>query len=93
MIDIEYIKHLQADGNYSKIYWNYGSLLAATLNGIRENLLPKEYFFRISRSHIINTNYLTAVDKKHKKSRLTSNRTAIELDISGDGMKALEEFL
>jgi two-component system LytT family response regulator len=94
LVDPENILYIQADGNYSYIYCTMGHKMTTTQNlGSIENLLPEDNFFKISRSHIINTNYLTTVDRKHKICRLSVNGVGHELPIAKDKIKELEEFL
>jgi len=59
VLEIEGIIRLEADGCYTKIIIQDGSktLVSRTLKDF-ENSLPKEKFFRIHRSHLINLKYI-----------------------------------
>lgn len=65
MIDANDIIYCKADSNYSVLKLNNGKSQTVSLNlGKVEELLPENGFCRISRSTIINLNYLTEVDRK-----------------------------
>ena len=71
LIDLQELVYCQADGNYTRIYLDKGKEEVITLNlgGFTERLDPKKYF-RISRSSIINLDYLERVDNKSGTCRL-----------------------
>lgn len=57
--EINDIIHLEANSNYTQIYFNNQSKILAskTLKDFEE-LLPEEKFFRVHHSHLINLNYI-----------------------------------
>ena len=59
--DISDIVHLEANRNYTNIFFNNKTKIIAskTLKEF-EDLLPGDTFFRIHHSHLINLNYITA---------------------------------
>lgn len=57
--DISHIIHLEAQSNYTVIYFtDYPKLIASRTLKDFEELLPAETFFRPHHSHIINLNYI-----------------------------------
>ncbi len=57
--DISHIIHLEAQSNYTAIYFtDYPKLIASRTLKDFEDLLPPEIFFRPHHSHIINLNYI-----------------------------------
>jgi len=57
--DINEVVHLEANSNYTTIYFNGKTKMVAskTLKEFEE-LLPEEFFFRTHHSHIINLHYI-----------------------------------
>lgn len=66
IVDIQEIVRCEADKNYTHFYMNDGSKLTIckTLNHC-ENLLPKSFFLRTHKSHLVNLNYIRSVIKKN----------------------------
>lgn len=57
--DISHIVHLEAQSNYTAIYFtDYPKLIASRTLKDFEDLLPGDIFFRPHHSHIINLNYI-----------------------------------
>ncbi|MBC7851064.1 MAG: response regulator [Chitinophagaceae bacterium] len=57
--DISHIVHLEAQSNYTAIYFtDYPKLIASRTLKDFEDLLPPEIFFRPHHSHIINLNFI-----------------------------------
>lgn len=57
--DISHIVHLEAQSNYTAIYFtDYPKLIASRTLKDFEDLLPPDVFFRPHHSHIINLNYI-----------------------------------
>lgn len=91
MIDPEEIFYCKADSNYTILELESGKNFTVSMNlGKVEEFLPERYFFRISRSIIINIHYLTIVDRKNMTCELV-NETRHVLSISRKYIKALEE--
>lgn len=89
-INPEDIVCCEADGNYSHLHLSNGrkELVTRQLGQI-ESILPDNTFFKISRSVIINTNFLSSVNKKSKKVILLNGIQEIELAISKERLKVL----
>lgn len=94
LIRPEDILYLEADGRYTNIYCVMGKSTLSTLNLKKlENLLQKyPYFFKISRSVIINTTYLSEFNRTNKKCILFSDSRIYTLKISRDRLMDFERF-
>jgi DNA-binding LytR/AlgR family response regulator len=72
------ILYCKADGNYTTICTGTKQLLCSMNLGKVEELLPGVGFIRIGRSHIINFEYITLIDRKECQVTLVKdNETAI----------------
>jgi two-component system, LytTR family, response regulator len=90
-IDIIYI---QADWNYSELFFGQEKSELATMNiGSLEESLPKSDFFRISRSLIINVTYLTKVSRKKREATLIKDGLEYKFPIPLLNIRKLERFL
>lgn len=87
------ILYCMAEGNYTLLCSITSKDEIITNNiGLLETILPLKMFFRISRSHIINVNYLMSVNRKTKTCIIKSDKHQKELQISGDKIKDLENL-
>jgi two-component system LytT family response regulator len=94
LISTEEIVYIQADWNYSEIFFGNGKSELATMNiGSLESNLLQNGFFRISRSIIINVNYLTKVNRKKRMATLVSNGQEFTFPIPLLNIRKLERFL
>ena len=82
-IDPDEIIYLQADGRYTDVYLTNGKhhKITTTLGKMNETILS-DRFKRISRSVIINTQYLFKLDHKRKTCHLHVNERKLELTFS-----------
>ncbi len=66
IVDINDITRCDSDNNYTIFYLanNQKIIISKTLKEF-ENLLPEDTFIRIHRSHIININYITKINKRN----------------------------
>jgi two-component system LytT family response regulator len=72
------ILYCKADGNYTTICTGAKQLLCSMNLGKMEELLPGVGFIRIGRSHIINFEYITMIDRKECQVTLVrENETAV----------------
>lgn len=77
------IIYCRADGNYSDLYLTGNGKQTVTMNiGRLEEELPKARFAKISRSMIINRQYLTEINRRDRMCKLKVNDESISLDIS-----------
>ncbi len=95
LIKPEDILYLEADGNYTVIYCALGKSTVSTLNlkKLEDILQEYPYFLRISRSILINTNYLSSFNRKNKKCMLFANSKSYELKVSRERLKDFERLL
>ena len=86
--DIVYCK---ADGNYSHIQMSSGKveIIAQNLGNI-ECLLGNHFFFRLSRSYLVNLNYLSSVNRKTGYCIMEYSDNEIQLRTPGHRLKQLE---
>ena len=90
LINPDEVIHCVAAGNYTDVYMVNNRMETITCNlGSFKDQLPAENFFRISRSGMINLNFLTRVDYKAGTCRLRSDPD-IELNVSRNRRKALD---
>ena len=95
LIKPEDILYLEADHNYTNIYCSLGKSTVSTLNlkKLEDMLQEYHYFLRISRSTIINTNYLSTFDRKNKKCLLFSDSKIYTLKISREKLKDFDSLV
>jgi len=90
MIDPDEILYCQADSNYTVLELKSGRKLTISMNlGKVEEMLP-EVFVRISRSVIINLQYLTQVDRKSLSCTLMHSTPTV-LKVSRNYLRMLED--
>lgn len=86
------IIYCRADGNYSDLYLTGRDKQTVTLSiGRLEDLLPAPRFMKISRSLIINRQYLAEVNRKEKVCKLEVNDECLELNVSAKYIQKLIE--
>ena len=91
LINPEEIIHCMASGNYTEVHLVNQRVETITCNlGSFMEQLPGNIFFRISRSGMINLNYLTRVDYKSGTCRLKGSPD-IELKVARNRRQELDE--
>lgn len=86
------IIYLEASRNYCEIYLTSGRMELVTVNMFQvNNMLPENRFHRISRSHIINLEFLQKVERKRKACYLLADGKSITLPIPPGNLKELEQ--
>jgi len=81
----------KADGNYTHIQLSSGSSEITTQNlGAIEDLLKDGAFFRVSRSYLVNLNYLARVDRKNSLCILEYQKESVSVKIPSQKIKMLE---
>jgi two-component system LytT family response regulator len=94
MIDPDEIVYVNADWNYAEIFISNGKSEMVTINlGSLEELLPVHNFFRISRSVIINTSFLTKVSRTKRLAYLQKAGMEYTFNIPLLNIRKLEKFL
>lgn len=85
------ILYLETESSYSRLVYETDKAETVCLNlGLIEEALPSKTFFRISRSHIINLDYLESVSRKTNTVTISCNSFSKTLKISGDRIKLLD---
>ena len=94
IIDSSEITYCLADRNYSEIYLSDGrkEVITSNLKKLFKSL-PKDNFFRASRSLIINLNYITKVERTNHKVILKCQNEFFEFDLPSKQIQALEDSL
>jgi len=94
MIHRSNILYITADCNYTELHLKNCDVEALSLNiGEIEKTLPFPHFFRISRSAIINLEYLARVNTKDKYCLLDCSGEMVKLSISAKRLKLLDNFI
>jgi DNA-binding LytR/AlgR family response regulator len=84
----------QADVNYTDIHLSLDRKEVVTINiGKVEELLKQSNFFRISRSHLINTDYLVKADRKTKTCELYKDGETFSIPASPKQIRELEQLI
>jgi two-component system LytT family response regulator len=87
------IVYCQADVNYTDIHLSRDRKEVVTINiGKVEESLPSN-FFRISRSHLINTEYLVKADRKTKCCELYKDGEKFTIPASPKQIRELEQLI
>ena len=85
------ILYLEAESSYTRMVYETDKDETVSVNlGIIEEALPSKTFFRISRCHIINLDYLESVSRKTNTVTITSNSFSKTLKISAYRLKLLD---
>ncbi|MEA1876948.1 MAG: LytTR family DNA-binding domain-containing protein [Bacteroidota bacterium] len=93
VVEIEQVVYIKADGNYSEMHMRNGSRKLITSNLARiEALLDSKVFCRIGRSLIVNTDYLTQVNRRKGLCILKTGDTDVALPISRKWIRKLGEM-
>jgi two-component system LytT family response regulator len=93
IVELEDIVFVKADGNYSELHMRDGSFKLITSNMAKiESLLDMKIFCRIGRSIIINTDFLTQVDRRKGTCILTTGQSELTLPISKKRIKELADM-
>lgn len=83
---------VEASGNYSVIHLSGNKKETVTmLIGKLQELLSEDVFFRISRSYIINLNYLKKINTRQRQCVLAAGGNEIKCEISSDRIHDLME--
>ena len=91
LIDPRDVVHCMASGNYTDVHLVNNRVETVTCNlGAFADQLPGRSFFRISRSGIINLNYLSRVDNKAGTCRMSADAD-IDLKVARNRRNELDE--
>jgi len=93
LIKPEDIIYLEADNAYTLIHTSDNRIHHVSLNiGRVEELLANNQFIRISRSGIVNSNFITEVSKKKSMCQLRWNGSSHDMNISHSGIERIEKI-
>ena len=91
LLDAKDVLYCEADRNYSKLYLTNGKQEVVSMNlGSLEEKLPTSTFKRISKSYIINIDYLHKADRKKKICQLILEGKEYILPASRDRLLELD---
>lgn len=94
LISINDIVYCEADGNYTSITSVNSDMATTSLNlGRIEKEISDHKFFRVNRSVLVNTDFLTSLNKGEKKCILKNSNKEYIFHISAKRIKALEYLL
>lgn len=90
----EDIMYVQADGNYSTLFLVDGRNEMACQNLLCiEKKLSDFNFIRLSRSYLLNMEYVSAIDRKKKICVLQAGSTTISIPIPSERMREISKIL
>lgn len=85
------VMYFEAESSYTRLVYEPDKDEMICLNiGAIEEVLPTKTFFRISRSQIINLDYLESVSRKTNTCTISRNNVSVTLKISADRIKLLD---
>lgn len=88
------IVYCEADVNYTEIHFGRSRTEVVTINiGKVEEMLDKSKFFRISRSHLINLDFLTKADRRSKTCELYKNNQKFVIPAPPKQIRMLEKLI
>lgn len=91
LVDPADIIYVQAEGNYSLfVFSQLRKELVTVQIGLINEILPMSKFIRVSRSGLINKDYLCKVDRKSKQCELFKNGETHFVHVSRDHISNLE---
>jgi two-component system, LytTR family, response regulator len=81
-VKLEDVRLFESEGNYVRVYFdNFRPLILRSLNSLETRLNEKE-FFRASRKHIINLNYIASVEQWFNSGLNVKLKDGKEIEIS-----------
>ena len=94
LVNTDDIIYIEAESNYAHIHLVLGREFVVTQTMKNLNMILKEYapFLQISRSMVINTDYLVNLDRVRRKCRLIAGSDIYELKVSRDRLKEFDKM-
>lgn len=89
-INPAHILYCKAEGNYTAVFTGKKQFLCSMNLGKIEELLPKSGFGRVGRSHIINFEYITMLDRKECTIILSRDDETLKVKIPRQHLKDLD---
>lgn len=84
------ILYCKAEGNYTTVYTGKKHYLCSMNLGKVEELLPKNGFIRVGRSHIVNYEHITMLDRKECTIVLSRDNETVKVKIPRQHLKDLD---
>ncbi|MCF8338260.1 MAG: LytTR family DNA-binding domain-containing protein [Bacteroidales bacterium] len=93
-INFDDITHLSAEGNYTRIsLTNRENVNVTAQLGKLEEKLPKNRFFKINRSEVVNINYIRGLRRKPRELLLQVDHTNLTFKVAANRIKELHNFM
>ena len=87
------VAYVKADGNYAELFLTNGeSEYVFERLGEIEKRLNEVHFLRISKSLILNKNYVRKINSKNSTCLLVIQQVSYEVPLPADGLKKLKEL-
>lgn len=93
VIPVEKIWYIEAEDDYTMIYWESGHNLKEKTMKYFEQHLPEGEFVRVHRSYIVNLSQITTIVPYTKDTKLVFLKCGAKLRVSEDGYRNLRKFL
>ena len=93
VIPVEKIWYIEAEDDYTMIYWESGHNLKEKTMKYFEQHLPEGAFIRIHRRYIVNISQITTIEPYTKDTKLVFLKCGAKLKVSEDGYRNLRKFL
>lgn len=93
IIPVHEIEFMEADDDFVKIVTSEGSFLKNKTLTFYENTLNPKQFIRVHRSHMVNADQVTKIEKYSKDSHLVILRNGQKIPVSKTGYVKLKEGL
>jgi two-component system LytT family response regulator len=93
IIPVHEIEYMEADDDFVKIVTSEGSFLKNKTLTFYENTLNAKQFIRVHRSHMVNADQVTKIEKYSKDSHLVILRNGQKIPVSKAGYVKLKEGL
>lgn len=93
IIPVHEIEYMESDDDFVKIFTAEGSFLKNKTLTFYENTLNPKQFIRVHRSHMVNADQVTKIEKYSKDSHLVILRNGQKIPVSKTGYTKLKEGL
>ena len=94
LINSEEIIYIEAESNYAHVHMllDREFVVTQTLKNLKSILGENAPLLQISRSTVINTNFLVSFDRIHRKCKLIAGQNAFELKVSRERLKEFDKI-
>lgn len=93
LISLDTIQYIESNKNYVQIYFGeQRAYVKKSLNSMEERL-PKKFFFRVSRQHIVNLQAITAIEESLREGYYVTMRDGKILEVSRRNATELKDAL